>query len=171
MGEMLQSVQSHYPKPFFINYCIRSAPAWGVIVAGALMYRRVQRGEKVAWHDVGWHLSPLKALRAAFIVNLAAASCNWFWYLSLPRTGVAANATIFQVCVSYRDHATLPNLHTSNCHLHPSTDMPPTVCKCICIHLLILLAQRSCNIPEDCSAGPVHWWRCCHHLLKTSSHI
>lgn len=50
----------------------------------------------MSWSDFGWSITPKRAVVAGAVVNLVSAACGVAWYLSLPHTSVAANATIYQ---------------------------------------------------------------------------
>ena len=89
MAKLLHDVIECYTKPAFITYCVHSAYTVCLLPWVAI--------EKLSGRNLGdFHLLRKPVIVSAALLSVVSAAAAYFWYLSLPRTYVWANNTIYQ---------------------------------------------------------------------------
>lgn len=90
MGELVQDVQDGYKKPYFIVYTLHCGFAiyMATLVPIIQIYRKCKNQPMLS--------ITMKDIGHATFLNLLLISSDYFWYLSLPRTVVAANNAMYQ---------------------------------------------------------------------------
>ncbi|XP_062504649.1 uncharacterized protein LOC134181393 [Corticium candelabrum] len=93
MAEIVQDLQTTYPKPYFLTYVVHSGYAFFLItwlVWRSLPCERFKRDDycgKFGWHDY---------IEATIWLAFCSFASGYTWYLSLSRTSVSGNTAVYQ---------------------------------------------------------------------------
>eukprot|EP01084_Bolivina_argentea_P066452 121121_1 len=111
LGHILQNIQSDYDKPYFISYCITAGLLVSFIPWICMYYydkynKRQQFTESAFKNDTTFikqeilfkqHIGIWKQLiLPSIIFSILIVCCGYFWILSLDKTMVSVNTTIYQ---------------------------------------------------------------------------
>lgn len=90
MGELVQDIQEGYKKPSFICYMLHNGYLLHLFISFPLI--------QIFFYLDGQKLIPIKLVdfRDAVVLNIMLYCSDYLWYLSLPRTLVAANNAMYQ---------------------------------------------------------------------------